>query len=239
MCASAGPTDNWPASSWTTGAIPRNTPRFSPNMERSSRTTTTISCCSTTAACNGWKPASWTRRSSCSIVLFDRHAFDLSKFGTGGPLQPTVYSARERSLGALLNPDPNDRLLKNQPGQLFAELHDRIAAALYPFVFVPMAFAIIGAPRTSRQSRAPSLALTVLGITCLRLIGFAAVVFAVHSPVAILILYGSLIGTMGWAVFTISRGAVFVPPAFVNVAITAVTERLGRRLVPYMSGTST
>jgi lipopolysaccharide export system permease protein len=173
-----------------------------------------------------------------TIILFDRHAFDLSKFGTGGPLQPTVYSARERSLGALVNPDPDDRLLKTQPGQLFAELHDRIAAALYPFVFVTMAFAILGAPRTSRQSRALSLALTVLGITGLRLIGFAAVVFAVRRPVAILLMYGSLFGTLGWAVFTISRGAVIEPPAFVSAAITVLTERLGRRLAPYMSGTS-
>jgi lipopolysaccharide export system permease protein len=173
-----------------------------------------------------------------TIVLFDRHAFDLSKFGTGGPLQPTVYGARERSLGALVNPDPDDRLVKTQPGQLFAELHDRIANMIYPFVFVIMAFAILGAPRTSRQSRALSLALTVLGITGLRLIGFAAIVFAVHSPVAILIMYGSLFAALAWAVFTISRGAVIEPPAFVSTAITAVTERLGRRLAPYMSGTN-
>jgi lipopolysaccharide export system permease protein len=173
-----------------------------------------------------------------TIVLFDRHAFDLSKFGTGGPLQPTVYSARERGFGALLDPDPDDRLLKTQPGQLFAELHDRIAAMLYPFVFVTMAFAILGAPRTSRQSRALSLALTVLGITGLRLIGFAAVVFAVHRPVTILLMYGTLFGALGWAIFAISRGAVIEPPAFISMAVTALTERLGRRLAPYTSGTS-
>jgi lipopolysaccharide export system permease protein len=173
-----------------------------------------------------------------TIVLFDRHAFDLSKFGTGGPLQPTVYSARERPLGALLNPDPGDRLLKTQPGQLLAELHDRIAAPLYPFVFVTVAFAILGAPRTSRQSRALSLALTVVGITSLRLIGFAAIVFAVNRPVSILMMYGSLIGAMGWAILAISRGAIIEPPAFITTAIAAVTEHLGRRLAPYMRGAS-
>jgi lipopolysaccharide export system permease protein len=171
-----------------------------------------------------------------TIVLFDRHAFDLSKFGTGGPLQPTVYGARERSLGTLLNPDPDDRLLKSQPGQLLAELHDRIAAPLYPFVFVTVAFAILGAPRTSRQSRALSLALTVVGITSLRLIGFAAIVFAVNRPAAILIMYGSLITAMGWAVFAISRGAIIEPPAFITTGITAVTEHLGRRFAPYLRG---
>jgi lipopolysaccharide export system permease protein len=173
-----------------------------------------------------------------TIVLFDRHAFDLSKFGTGGPLQPTVYSARERPLGALLNPDPNDRLLKTAPGQLFAEIHDRIAAPLYPFVFVTVAFAILGAPRTSRQSRALSLALTVVGITSLRLIGFAAIVFAVNRPVAILVMYASLLAALAWAVFAISRGAIIEPPAFITTAITAVTEHLGRRLAPSVRGTS-
>jgi lipopolysaccharide export system permease protein len=167
-----------------------------------------------------------------TIVLFDRHAFDLSRFGTGAPLQPTVYSARERSLGTLLSPDPNDRLLKTQPGQLLAELHDRIAAPLYPFVFVTVAFAILGAPRTSRQSRAFSLAVTVLGITGLRFLGFAAVVFAVQRPVAILIMYGSLVGAAAWAAVAITRGAVIEPPAFLTMAVTAVTERLVRRLAP-------
>jgi len=173
-----------------------------------------------------------------TIILFDRHAFDLSKFGTGGPLQPTVYGARERSLATLLNPDPDDRLVKTQPGQLLAELHDRIAAPLYPLVFVTIAFAILGAPRTSRQSRALSLALTVVGITSLRLIGFAAIVFAVNRPVAILIMYGSLFAAVGWAVFAISRGAIIEPPAFITTTIAAVTERLGRRLAAYMPGTS-
>jgi lipopolysaccharide export system permease protein len=171
-----------------------------------------------------------------TIVLFDRHAFDLSKFGTGAPLQPTVYSPRERSLATLLNPDPDDRLLKTQPAQLLAELHDRIAAPLYPFVFVTIAFAILGAPRTSRQSRAFSLALTVVGITALRLIGFAAIVFAVQSPIALVIMYASLIGATAWAIFAIARGAVIEPPAFVTATVNTVTEHVMRRLAPLMGG---
>ena len=167
-----------------------------------------------------------------TIVLFDRHAFDLSRFGAGAPLQATVYGARERSLGELLHPDPDDRLLKSQPGQLNAELHDRLTAPFYPLVFVIIAFAILGAPRTSRQSRAFSLALTVVGITTLRFAGFATVVFAVHTPSAVLLLYVSLVAAAAWAVFAISRGAVIEPPALLTTAVSAVTERLVRRLVP-------
>src|SRR5262249_42156046 len=112
------------------------------------------------------------------------------------------------------------------------ELHDRLTAPLYPLVFVTMAFAILGAPRTSRQSRAFSLALSVIGITVLRFIGFASIVFAVHTPSAVILLYLSLLAATVWAVFTIARGAVIEPPALINAAVNAVTERLIRRLAP-------
>jgi lipopolysaccharide export system permease protein len=167
-----------------------------------------------------------------TIVLFDRHAFDLSRFGSGAPLQAPVYGARERSLWELLNPEPNDPLVKTQPGQLHAELHDRLAAPLYPLAFVTIAFAILGAPRTSRQSRAFSLGLSVVGITALRFVGFAGVVFAVHNPGAILIMYASLAIAVGLAVLAISRGTVIEPPALLSAVVTLLSERIVRRLAP-------
>src|SRR5215470_12720404 len=140
-----------------------------------------------------------------TIVLFDRHAFDLSRFNTGAPLQATVYGARERTLTQLLNPDPQDRLVKSQPNQLHAELHDRLTAPLYPLAFVTVAFAILGSPRTSRQSRAFSLGLAVAGIAALRFVGFAGVVFAAQRPAAVGLIYASLAAAVGWAIFAISR----------------------------------
>ncbi|HXW25427.1 MAG TPA: LPS export ABC transporter permease LptF [Xanthobacteraceae bacterium] len=166
-----------------------------------------------------------------TIVLFDRHAFDLSRFGAGVP-QATVYGARERSLGELFNTAPDDPIAKMQPGQLQAELHDRLAAPLYPLAFVTIAFAILGAPRTSRQSRAFSLGLTIVGITVLRFVGFAGVVFAVHNPRAVLLIYASLAAATVWAVTAISRGTAIEPPAILSAAVNALTERLVRRLAP-------
>jgi lipopolysaccharide export system permease protein len=166
-----------------------------------------------------------------TIVLFDRHAFDLSRFGTG-PAQATVYGTRERTLWELLNPQPDDPLVKQQPGQLHAELHDRLAAPLYPLAFVTIAFAILAAPRTSRQGRAFSLGLTIVGITVLRFVGFAAIVFAVQHPETIAIMYGSLVLAVAWAVFAIFRGAAVEPPAFLTAAVNAMSERLVRRLAP-------
>ena len=167
-----------------------------------------------------------------TIVLFDRHAFDLSRFGAGTALQATIYGARERSLWDLFNPDPDDPLVKTQPGQLRAEMHDRLAAPLYPVAFVMIAFAILGAPRTSRQSRAFSLGLTIAFVTTLRFVGFAGVVFAAHNAAAILIVYVSLVIALAFGVVAISRGATIEPPAVLTAAVNALSERISRRLAP-------
>ena len=94
--------------------------------------------------------------------VFDRYAFDLSQFA-GGP-QAVKYSIRERYLWQLLFPDPKDPLYVEQPGQFRAELHDRLIAPLYPIAFVMIAFAYLGAPRTTRQSRTLSMLGAVGGV---------------------------------------------------------------------------
>jgi hypothetical protein len=48
------------------------------------------------------------------------------------------------------------------PGQYRAELHDRLAAPLYAFVFVAVTFAFLGSPRTTRQSRNFSTGCSIL-----------------------------------------------------------------------------
>src|SRR6185437_16061372 len=90
-----------------------------------------------------------------NMVVFDRYAFDLSRF-SGGP-QTVKYSIRERYLWQLIWPDPTDQIYVEQPAQFRAELHDRLVAPLYPLIFVVLAFVYLGAPRTNRQSRTLSL----------------------------------------------------------------------------------
>ena len=114
------------------------------------------------------------------MVVFDRYAFDLSQFA-GGP-QAVKYSIRERYLWQLLLPDPKDPFYIEQPGQFRAELHDRLMAPLYPLAFVVIAFAYLGAPRTTRQSRTLSMFGAIGGVALLRLIGFASTVFGATMP---------------------------------------------------------
>jgi lipopolysaccharide export system permease protein len=162
-----------------------------------------------------------------NIVMFDRYAFDLSQF-SGGP-QVIKYSVRERYLWQLLWPDPSEAPLNEQPGQLRAELNDRILAPIYPFAFVVIAYAFLGAPRTSRQSPAWSVTAVILCVATLRLIGFASTVFAVNYPFAAAVQYLAVAGALASGLYVISRGLIIEPPAALSNAVNAAGEWMLRR----------
>src|SRR5581483_4570803 len=129
-------------------------------------------------------------------------AFDLSQFSSGP--QTVRYSVRERYLWQLIVPDPTDALYKEQPGQFRAELHDRLLVPIYPFAFVLIAFAFLGAPSTTRQSVAWSMTGLTFAVVTLRLIGFACTVFSLKYPIAIAIQYLAVAAAMAASVFAIS-----------------------------------
>lgn len=162
-----------------------------------------------------------------NIVEFDKYAFDLSQFSGGSTV--VKYSVRERYLWQVLAPDPNDPLFKEQPGQFRAELHDRLLAPIYPFAFVLIAFALLGAPRTTRQSAAWSITGVILAVSGLRLVGFASTVFTVKYPIAAVVQYVAVLGTMAASVFAISRGLIIEPPRFLTNAVEAARQWVERR----------
>jgi lipopolysaccharide export system permease protein len=163
-----------------------------------------------------------------TIVLFDRYAFDLSRLA--GSNQLTIaYSVRERFLWELLWPNPRDPELRKEPGQFRAELNDRFVAPLYPLAFMIVAFAYLGAPRTTRQSRTWSLVSAVGGVATLRIIGFASMVFGIKHPVALTFQYIAVFAATGFGLFAISHAAIIEPPAFMVRAASSITERLTRR----------
>jgi lipopolysaccharide export system permease protein len=162
-----------------------------------------------------------------AMVRFDRYAFDLSQFA-GGP-QAVKYSIRERYLWQLVFPDPNDQFFIEQPGQFRAELHDRLIAPLYPLAFMVIAFAYLGAPRTTRQSRTLSMIGAVGGVALLRLIGFVSTVFGATVPWMLLPQYLAVVAAFTFGLFVIRRGVILEPPAFVMNWIAALTERITQR----------
>src|ERR1043166_9199113 len=164
-----------------------------------------------------------------TIVNFERYAFDLSRFAGGPQLQ--AFGVRERNLWDVAFPEPDDASYKQLPTHFRAELHDRLVAPLYPIAFTVLCFAILGAPRTSRQSREISIVMTITIIGALRLIGFACNVVAAQSVAAVYVLWGSLLLTFAVGLYVIARGAVIEPPAFLTQLAT-VFERMSQRLQP-------
>src|SRR5690349_15760380 len=162
-----------------------------------------------------------------AMVVFDRYAFDLSQFAGGG--QSAKYSIRERYLWQLLFPDPKDQFYVEQPGQFRAELHDRLMAPLYPLAFVVIAYAYLGAPRTTRQSRQLSMLGAIGGVAILRLIGFASTVFGATMPWMLALQYVAVAVAFGSGLYVIRRGLILEPPAFITDWIAALTERMGQQ----------
>jgi lipopolysaccharide export system permease protein len=164
-----------------------------------------------------------------NIVLFDRYAFDLSRLAGSAQIGTLAYSVRERFLWDLIWPDPRDPELRKEPGQFRAELHDRFVAPLYPLAFMIVAFAYLGAPRTTRQSRTWSLASAVGAVATLRIIGFASIVFGIKQPGALMFQYLAVFAASVFGLFAIAQSVVIEPPAFLVRAVSSVTERLARR----------
>ena len=163
-----------------------------------------------------------------TIVKFERYAFDLSRFSGGATVQS--FGVRERYLWDLASPDPADPVYKQLGPQFRTEFHDRLVAPIYPIAFTVICFAILGAPRTSRQSRETSIIVAIVAAGALRMIGFACNVFAAQSVVAIYVLYASIALALGAGIFAIARGDVIEPPAFLTQPLSKLFERVSTRL---------
>jgi lipopolysaccharide export system permease protein len=161
------------------------------------------------------------------FFAFREHAFDLST------LTPAVsqikYSVQERFPWELWNPPPDDPLFKDQPGAFRAELHNRITAPFYALVFLVITFAYLGAPRTTRQSRAMSFAGAILMVALVRALGFVSAVAGAQRPITLVIPYLVLAGSFALGMWAIVRGVIPEPPAFVNNMVNAVIEGISRR----------
>jgi lipopolysaccharide export system permease protein len=166
-----------------------------------------------------------------SIVLFDRYAFDLSQFAGGS--QVVLYSVRERYLWELLWPNPEDPQYKTQPGHFRAELHERFLGPIYPLAFLVLAYAFLGAPSTTRQSRIWSIVALSISVVALRLMGFVASIVGVTIPFFIALQYLLLLATIGAGLYAISRGMVIEPPAALTNRVNALIEMFKRRAVAW------
>jgi len=162
------------------------------------------------------------------IIIFDRYAFDLSKFA-GGP-QSVTYTAREKYLWELMWPRADDALYEVQPDQYRSELNDRLATPLYPLAFIIIAYAFLGPPQTTRQSRALAGLGMIGAVSLMRLLGFVSIIIGVRLPAILAVQYVALFGAMIAGLLQISRGRAVEPAAGISKLATAVTERVSRAM---------
>ena len=120
-------------------------------------------------------------------------------------------------------------MFKQFPGQFRAEMHERLTAPLYPFAFMALTFAFLGAPRTTRQSRAISITSAIVSLSALRLLGFACTVLAVKSAYAAPFQYAMLLATIAVSAFVITRVIALEPPPIVLDTLSNAIERISRR----------
>jgi lipopolysaccharide export system permease protein len=160
------------------------------------------------------------------IVMFDRYAFDLSQF-TGGT-QNVTYTVREKYIWDLIWPKPDDQLYATQADQYLSELHDRLSTPLYPLAFVIVAFAFLGPPQTTRQSRSLALMGMIGTVAVLRLVGFVSVIVGVRVPAVLAVQYVALFGAIGAGLWQIGRGRAVEPAAAVSQFATAITDRIAK-----------
>ena len=138
-----------------------------------------------------------------TLVEFERYAFDLSPYTVASRI---TYGLREKYLWELVNPDPEDQLLKVAAAQFRAEMHDRLVAPIYPFAFVVIAFVALCIPRTTRQGGLVSILLVGAGVFALRVFGFLCMAIGQSAPIVLYAVYPAVALTIGLGVLAIYRG---------------------------------
>src|SRR5260370_659505 len=120
-----------------------------------------------------------TKERDPTIIVFDQYAFDLTRLA---PAPFVNVGLSQKYIWELAFPAADDALFRLSPGQFRVEFHERLFAPLYPLAFGVIAFAILGFPRTTRQSGAVSMSAVIAAVATLRLGGLAGNPIPVPTP---------------------------------------------------------
>lgn len=140
------------------------------------------------------------------IIAFDRYAIDLDQFEQKTD-DSVDYKPRERYFSELMWPDTKANNYKRLEGHFRAELHERFANPLYPFVFVIIALATVGQAQSTRQNRVAAVVSGLFIAAGVRLGGLALNNIVVISASATPLLYALPLSAIFIALFVIHRAA--------------------------------
>ena len=62
------------------------------------------------------------------------------------------------------------------------------------------------------------------------MIGFACTVFTIKYPIAVLVQYTTVAGSIAASLFVISRGLIIEPPVFLTTAVAGINQWVARRI---------
>ncbi|MEO3998699.1 LptF/LptG family permease [Mesorhizobium sp. CAU 1732] len=164
-----------------------------------------------------------------SIIQYRSYALDLSQFMASGG-GPTLLP-KDRTLGYLMNPSPDDKIFKASPQAFRAELHRRFTEWLYPLVFALIGLAVAGDSRSFREARIHPLLTTMSIAMLVRWAGYFVsekissdwtwAPFAYAIPIL-----ASMV-----AIFFIATNRVMELPISLVERMTAVVQRIQQRMI--------
>ena len=160
-----------------------------------------------------------------SVIRFTSYAFDLAEFATASG-QVVMYP-KDRTIGYLLNPAPNDQIFKAHPQYFRAELHRRFTEWIYPLVFALIAIAVVGDARSHREARIHPLVTAVALSLFWRWLGFFTVDRLQATPWFVWLVYAvPIVPSVVSIWFIMTNRSLELPIAWVDGLVSIV--RRGR-----------
>jgi lipopolysaccharide export system permease protein len=162
-----------------------------------------------------------------SIVEFDKYGFDLSQFDPA--VSANLEKASFRSLGELLWPAPDDKAYLADTPRYRVELHKRLSTPLYPIAAFVIAFAFLGSPRTTRQSRGLSIVGAATAFMAVEIVGLGSGGLVERTALAAPLPYIFPLAAIGGGLFVILNNIetrVPLPLQRLADAISARVERM-------------
>lgn len=159
-----------------------------------------------------------------SVIRFASYAFDLSEFSASAN-GVTLYP-KDRTLSYLLDPDPNDEMLKYDPRSYTAEIHRRLSEWTFGIIFALYALAAAGDARSHRQARIHPMVAAVSCALAARWQGYVVGDRVEDSTAWVPVVYAVLAFNVLFPLYFIVSGRTLEPPAAWSEAAGRALQRL-------------
>ncbi len=164
-----------------------------------------------------------------SMIEFSSYAFDLTSFASSSDNERTT-TAGERTTGYLVDPDPDDRYLRQYPNKFRLEIHKRLTFPLYSLTFALLPLAFLGQAESARQGRAAGISAAVFLTAAVQSVGIFLPGVAESSRAALIAMYVLPLGVAALAATLVLMGKQLKPPDRAAVFVERVFVRAGGAL---------